>query len=264
MRNVYRCDATLQVAISALNGLSNNYFHFLVETLPFLGSVSIALDQESGLASKGPIACFVRKDRPQFVDYWINAGLADHLLVIPWSFNKVIVRSLLQPTLPYHVLSKENIPLWGIQRYLASGLDYIRMLGYRATRDVNEQHTHKKIFISRRGLSRVILNEDDVDALLHKHNYIKIFLEDLEIPDQIALFRSASHLVCLHGAGMANLIFTNQPQVIELFPSARRHEMLHFYAQLSGWSHAKHSVLICESDVNENINVNIKSLEQFL
>lgn len=264
LRNVYGSSSTYSSAISLVHSLSSNYFHFLIETLPLLGAVKSALGSNTSVFYDEPIACFVPKDRPSFIDFWINEALHGLVYTVPWIFKKVDVKALIVSTLPYHILSKETIPTWGIQRYLDSSLSYVRELGLRSCPSSIETSTPKKLFLSRKGSSRIILNEVDVEAFLVNHDYTKVFLEDLQIPEQISLFQNATHLICLHGAGMANLVFSSQPHIIELFPATRRPEMLHFYSQLSTWIEAKHTVLICDSDANENIFVDLKILADLL
>lgn len=265
LHTLFITEQKFDIAFSIVHGLSGNYFHFLIETLPLLGTVQSAISLNLYQSSKS-IVCFVPNVRPSFIDFWVQAALGNRALLVPWSFNKVRVSSFITATLPYRVLtsSSDPIPRWGIQRYLSSGLEYVRNLGFKCTANYTYTHLPKKIFLGRRSLSRVIINSSELDEFLARNSYSKIYLEDLSIPDQIALFRNVSHLIALHGAGLANLVFANRIHIIELFPSSRRTEMLHFFCQLSSWIEASHSVLICDADCNENMFVNLSTLETLL
>lgn len=266
LRHIFTTEKVFDIACSIVHSLSGNYFHFLIETLPLLGAVHSAISLQDLSQSSKPIACFVPSVRPSFIDFWVHAALGDRAFLVPWTFNKVKVSSFITATLPYRVLSSTNdpIPRWGIQRYLSSGLEYVRKLGYKYTANYIYTHLPKKVFLGRRSLSRIIINASELDEFLTSNSYSTIFLEDLSIPDQIALFRNVSHLIALHGAGLANLVFAHQIHIIELFPSSRRTEMLHFFCQLSSWIEATHSVLICDADCNENMIVNLRTLETLL
>ncbi len=78
----------------------------------------------------------------------------------------------------------------------------------------------RKVFVSRRGAnSRRIANESEVSAYLESHGFASVQLEKLSLAEQITLFRHATHVIALHGAGLTNLIHAEQCAVLELFPS---------------------------------------------
>ena len=65
--------------------------------------------------------------------------------------------------------------------------------------------------------SRVILNETTVKDYLKKNGYEIVSLANLTFLDQVALFNQAKSIVGLHGAGFANLVFSNpKTKVLEL------------------------------------------------
>lgn len=66
--------------------------------------------------------------------------------------------------------------------------------------DLPKFNTPRKVYISRRGF-RAISNEAEVEAALP--DYTKIYTEDLSAAEQFALFRNATHIVAIHGAGLA-------------------------------------------------------------
>ncbi len=65
--------------------------------------------------------------------------------------------------------------------------------------------------------SRIILNETVVKDYLKNNDYEIISLTNLTFLDQVALFYQAKSIVGLHGAGFANLVFSNpKTKVLEL------------------------------------------------
>ena len=76
-----------------------------------------------------------------------------------------------------------------------------------------------KIYVSREKASRrKVVNEEELVAVLELFGYKRVFLEDLDQPEVMRLFASAQCIVAVHGAGLANLIFSNPgTKVIELF-----------------------------------------------
>ena len=67
---------------------------------------------------------------------------------------------------------------------------------------------------------RQVINEKEVIDKLSKHNFAVIKLSDYSFKDQIKLFLNAKKIVGLHGAGFANIIFSNpELRMLELKPS---------------------------------------------
>jgi capsular polysaccharide biosynthesis protein len=67
----------------------------------------------------------------------------------------------------------------------------------------------RKIFISRRFTQgRKIINEAEILPQLARHGYETVFPENLTFRAQVELFASAKKIIALHGAGLANLVFT--------------------------------------------------------
>lgn len=72
----------------------------------------------------------------------------------------------------------------------------------------NNSKLQKKIYVSRKlTKKRHLSNETEFLPILKKYNFCKVYLERLKIQDQIKLFRSASHVIAPHGAGLTNVLF---------------------------------------------------------
>ena len=82
------------------------------------------------------------------------------------------------------------------------------------------QKKHKKIYISRElAIKRHLTNEKEFLPILKKFNFRKVVLEKMSIPKQIELFRSISHLIAPHGAGLTNVIFSPaNTKILEIRP----------------------------------------------
>jgi hypothetical protein len=85
--------------------------------------------------------------------------------------------------------------------------------------DLKGQPRTRRLFISRRdSTKRPIVNEDEIARALERCGFETVVLSNLEIDDQVKLFATAEVVVAAHGAGLANLVFSTAPTVIELFP----------------------------------------------
>jgi capsular polysaccharide biosynthesis protein len=64
----------------------------------------------------------------------------------------------------------------------------------------------RKLYVSRtRAARRRVANEDHVAAVMNRHGFEQVFLEDLSFAEQVRRVGSASVLVGNHGAGLANM-----------------------------------------------------------
>lgn len=80
---------------------------------------------------------------------------------------------------------------------------------------------HEKIFLTRRGDNgRTLSNLDSIEKIAEKSGFSIVDTALLDVVLQKALFESAKVIVGLHGAGLANLIFSHggTPKVLEIFP----------------------------------------------
>lgn len=85
----------------------------------------------------------------------------------------------------------------------------------------HSENLPKKIFISRRD-TRCLTNEKDVEKILAKKGFQKIYMEDYDIVTQLAMISTAESVIGIHGAALSGLIFRAlfdyQPlKVVELF-----------------------------------------------
>ena len=90
----------------------------------------------------------------------------------------------------------------------------------------------RRLFVNRRaGSRRSVINFEELRPALEEFGFDVVDTEGWSLADQVALFSSAEHVVGIHGAGLANMIFRRGARcsVLEIFPPD---EALGFYAQL--------------------------------
>lgn len=121
----------------------------------------------------------------------------------------------------------------------------------------------KRIYISRskRGL-RSILNEDLLMEFLSQYGFKKFCLETMSMAEKIELFYDAEYVIGAYGAGMANLVFSEETKVVELFPTDFVAPNYYFLSKSLG-----HHYLYCcgkEHDINKNFEVDISAIQKAL
>ena len=76
----------------------------------------------------------------------------------------------------------------------------------------------RRIYISRRGKKRKLINEDELERVLRHFGFAIILPETLPVAKQIIVFRSAKVIVAPTGAGLANLLYAQKASVFEIIP----------------------------------------------
>ena len=80
--------------------------------------------------------------------------------------------------------------------------------------------TPKRIYISREDAKkrRAISNEEELNALLERHGFIRISFSELPVREQIAHMRGAEAVVMPQGAAVTNMAFCSpHTKVLELY-----------------------------------------------
>jgi hypothetical protein len=126
-----------------------------------------------------------------------------------------------------------------------------------------------KIFISRAKSynQRHIINESEVIEVLDKYGFKKYILEEMSLPGMIELFYDAEVVVGPHGAGFSNIIFSENIQVLELFPY--QFIVPYFYYLAKSMGHTYHYLCgNCQykkvKGWNDNFVVDIPKLQEIL
>lgn len=121
--------------------------------------------------------------------------------------------------------------------------------------DINDVMNFK-FYISRRGGSRSIKNEADVEDFVQKKGYIVLRNENLTFNQQAFMYSHAAKIVSPHGAGETNIVFMKpDTEIVELFDES--YVCRDFYLR-SRHNNMKYSCIL----YNEKID--LQKLDEFL
>lgn len=102
---------------------------------------------------------------------------------------------------------------------------------------VNGPALPARVFLARRK-QRAILNQAEIEALLHPLGYATIYPEDLPVADQFRLFNEAEQIVAVHGAGLGPLLFRHRGSplrhLVEILPCGHMTDFFRLMAQQVG------------------------------
>lgn len=200
---------------------SHNYFHWLCEVLPRL-----QLARQAGVEQAD--AYVVDNYKPFHRQALELLGISADKVIEPHEGLMIQADRLIVPS-------------------LASAAAR-RRLGFclqtQAARGTAGQHSQpaRRLHISRRlAKNRSLGNDAEVAALLARYDFETHCLEEYTLEDQIRLFRDASIIVGLHGAGLSNILLPQRPtSVIEIRPTSCNRNYFQLLANEVG---AKHQVV---------------------
>ncbi len=251
----------LKGRVAVLSGLTGHvYYHWMFDILP-----RIELLRLSGI-DLNSIDWFV-------VNYSAKSFQKETLSWLEIPLDKIIssdevpfiqAEELITPSFPGQL---DWVPYGTIKFLRQKFLTKISMDGSKFS---------KKIYVSRaRAQTRHVINEDAVTKFLGTLGFKTVFLEEMSILEQVALFANAEVVVSPHGSGLTNLVFCSpKTKVIELFSPyytrtdywviSQHLELEHFYCLGENFNCPPLRNLMYQNAMAEDISVNLNALELIL
>jgi len=160
---------------------------------------------------------------------------------------------------PYHNHSEETF----IQYWCPppSALSWVRDRALANIAESGRSKGCKNVLISRDdALSRRITNRAEMIGKLEEHGFEEYVLSELSFEDQVKLFANAENIIAPHGAGLANLIFSKESRVLEIFHSEKLKPTYNLISQCRGLDY-NYSI---EYSDNRDITVDIDRIVDFI
>jgi len=215
-------------AIVLSNQLDDNYFHWFMECMGRLAFVPNDLVKNSKI--------ILQYNSPSFQSEALSVffGIKQADILYKKKFKRIKIEKTLIPTNPITITKDTYIYNPSVIRKLNSiALDLARL-----------NKNKKNIIISRRGATqRRILNDKVLLKKFKSFNFQIVFLEDLNILNQINLFANSNIIIAVHGAGLTNLLFAKNPTIIEFFPCSRLERDSFYFYQISQALKFEHHII---------------------
>ena len=228
----------IETACILTNPWSNNFWHWTVDTLTQLEGVEY-YQQQTGIKPKLIVESNLQSWQRDSLKL---LGYEENDLIIWQDFrrtvNKLIVPSFRRSYEEIHGEISVTACQWLRQKILSN---VSKIKGDRVS-------FLPKVFISRRkALGRRIANENEVIEALEPLEFATYILEEMSYLEQVTLFAQAKVIVAPHGAGLTNLIFADNPIILELFGAYVGRE----FANLARGMGFKYGCLGCPSPRGE-------------
>ncbi len=233
---VSRCSG--RVAVLNCEG-SHNYFHWVTEVLPRLWTLLQSGEQADWYVAD----CYSQ---------WQRTSLA--ALGVP--LDRVV-----QPHATFHLEADELLvpSLQATQAISPMAQGLAEGLGLQ---DASGGDPKRLIYIER-AHSRRPANADEFSAWRRLHGFEDVWLEDMSLAEQIALFQQAKIILGVHGAGLTNIIHCRPGTlVVEFMPAGLNRPCYPVLSQLFNLRHVM--VNAPRAGRRHGIQVSISVLDQIL
>ncbi len=225
-------DCELDTACSLIFTWNKNYHHWLVDTLTRIEGLEYYQEQ-TGIK---PTLIIESTLTPNQLESLKLLGY-DPSKCLRWNMSRVKVKQLVIPCFRRNERVSPQACLW-LRKRMLNNLP-----------DVNSETVFlsPKIFISRRkALFRRIANEDEILQVLAPLGFVPYVLEEMAFSEQVRLFSQAEIIVAPHGAGLTNMVFSQNPTIIELFGPRNMYNNVDFFALAQSLGF-KYGFLRCEA-----------------
>lgn len=204
IRQLLRRDGSIHEASTSLDTVAPlvprypNYYHWMVETVP-----KIRYLRAFESATQESVTVLVPANVPPFVD--------ETLRLLGWPQSKVVYAT--DPAYPVQDLV---IPSYPERR--ASDFKWMRREILKPASIESKSDEGDRVYVSRsNAVERRVLNEDKVMDVLADYGFKRYCLENRSLLENARLFNQADLVIGPHGAGLTDIIFSEDCTLLELF-----------------------------------------------
>jgi tetratricopeptide (TPR) repeat protein/capsular polysaccharide biosynthesis protein len=247
--------------VAVLSGLAGHvYYHWMIDIIPrleILRRSEIELEQIDWFLINNI-------DRPFQRETLTLLGIPLTKILPSDRYSHVRARELIVPSFPGHL---DWVPPGTIQFLRQTFLSEIAKTKIKYP---------ERIYISRaRARGRQVINEDEVINVLNNWGFQTVFLEEMSVLQQVALFANAKVIVCPHGSSLTNLVFCSpKTKIIELFSPhyirtdywilSQQLQLQHYYSVGQSFDCYPLRHLMYQNSLTEDIFVDLSSLRLIL
>ena len=247
--------------VALLSGLAGHvYYHWMIDIIP-----RIELIQRSGIEI-GEIDWFVVNSlsKPFQRETLELLGIPKAKIIESDRHSHIQATEMIVPSFP------------GYLDWVPQGTVKFLRQAFMSQVNLNNTGIGNKVYISRaKSRNRQLVNELEVSELLYSEGFQTIFLEEMTVLEQVAVFSNAEVIVASHGSGLTNLVFCSpKTKIIEIFSPnyirtdywmiSQQLQLEHYYIVGENFDCVFLRNLMYQNALTEDILVNIDSLKLVL
>lgn len=169
----------------------------------------------------------------------------------------------------------DNLILTSLQRAPVSNYRICKSLKKMFLPFVVPKQKKERIYSKRVGDRRIIINEKEVDAIMKKYGFKTVINQENNFLKQVEMYNSASVVVGVHGANLANIVFCEpETKILEIHNPefvglcywyvANYSDLDYHYLMANGKISSSREEYSYVGNCFNNITIDIKKLEQSL
>lgn len=251
-------------SVSLVHRQARNYFHWLIDYLP-RSLAALHFAQETGATVKVIVSDSLSAWQRRSLQL-IGIEQADLIPVSPPTKKPLNIK------LDHAIFLRSHSYSFDLRYGYRDALSplFFRSMKERITKRAGISRAEKactRIFILRKTFGsadrRFIENMAELKNLLEPFGFLFLFLEDLTFDEQVAFFTDASHIIAVHGSGLANLMFSQGAHILEIFSSG--HGVRPEYWQLSVMTNCTYShFVVPTSPPHHDVSIPLDKVKSFL
>jgi len=163
--------------------LSKNYFHWVIDYLPYIAAAKMADRKIKFLCSE---------NLTQYQLQALNCLKIEPQLILHSDW--IVAENVIVPK-TRHLSGSPTIQT----------LEFLRKSFESLAPD--SEDTNPRLYVSRRYSSRALQNEAEIERILDENGFEILYLERISFTDQIRKFANSDIIIASHGAGLTNILW---------------------------------------------------------
>lgn len=241
--------------VMPLHNVFQAYYHTLVEDIPKLRYYHTHRKK----TDRSPII-IVPSDVRDYKIELLELFDIDSSCIYYQSAEELRCKEILLPIHRPHIYNSSKF----YHSFRPSTADLKWMSSFLNRQEVTETQSslQRRIYVSREGSQRAISNQSQMKSILEGFQFEIYHPEDHPVNQQVDTFSQAEIIVGPHGSGLTNMIFSQSPQIIEIFPSDYIRPFYYVLSQQLGYNYQ--SLVGEERNENNRFRVDTEQLRSVL
>ena len=235
----------------------NNYAHWMLDVLP---RIKLLLSKMLISDIKNIYVTKLNKFQNQSFGF---LGLKSFKIIDPNIFRHVKADQIISVSHPYYFkktwfYAQSNLPSW-IIKFLRDDI---------SKKVKSKKKSYKRIFIDRSDSLQnhsKLINNNEVIKYLKSKRYKSLRLTELNLKDQISIFKNCNTIIAPHGAGLTNIAFCKKnTKVIEIIPQDNKNFL---FKRISKINKLKYKSIYLDkiyNNKNGDMHLNLDDLKKYL